>query len=271
MPELPEVETTRRGISLHVLQQTVSRVIIRDGRMRWPVPDDLHKVLKGHSVHEVSRRGKYILIHFQHGTVILHLGMSGSLRMVPQDTPPGKHDHVDVRFDTGWSLRLHDPRRFGSVLWTRDDPYKHKLLRDLGPEPLHKDFTGAYLFEASRRRVQAVKTFIMDSHTVVGVGNIYANEALFLCGVRPSARAGKVSLARYDKLSLCIKETLAMAIKKGGTTLRDYTGSDGNPGYFQQTLNVYGRKGLPCRKCRQPIHHYIQGQRATYYCRHCQH
>jgi formamidopyrimidine-DNA glycosylase len=271
MPELPEVETTRRGISPHIIQQKVRGVTIRDGRLRWPVPAGLNHALKGKTVLDVTRRGKYILIHFPHGTAILHLGMSGSLRIVQADAAHARHDHVDIEFDTGQVLRLHDPRRFGCLLWTGADPHEHPLLKDLGPEPLLKDFTGVYLFERSRGRTQAVKTFIMDSHTVAGVGNIYSSEALFLAGIHPMARSGRISLPRYNDLALGIKQTLARSIKKGGTTLRDYTGSDGNPGYFQQRLNVYGRESLPCRKCLRPIRYSQQGQRATYYCPVCQH
>jgi formamidopyrimidine-DNA glycosylase len=271
MPELPEIETARRGIAPHILQHTVIKVTIRDGRLRWPVPARLGPVLRSHTVRSVERRGKYILVGFDHGWLILHLGMSGSLRIVPKGTPYRKHDHIELLFETGQGLRLHDPRRFGAVLWTDGDPHEHKLLCDLGPEPLLRSFNGSHLYKHSRKRTQAVKTFIMDSHTVVGVGNIYANEALFLAGIRPDTPAGEVSLPRYSALTACIKQTLKRAIRQGGTTLRDFVNSDGNPGYFQQTLNVYGRKGLPCKKCGQLIRHSILGQRATYYCNHCQH
>ncbi|MEX2352685.1 MAG: bifunctional DNA-formamidopyrimidine glycosylase/DNA-(apurinic or apyrimidinic site) lyase [Gammaproteobacteria bacterium] len=270
MPELPEVETTCRGIAPYITGQTIHKITIRNGQLRWPVPDKLDDILHGHTVVTVSRRGKYILPVFGHGTLIMHLGMSGSLRIVMQDTMPEKHDHVDIEFENGTILRFRDPRRFGCILWTTDAPDQHKLLATLGPEPLLKTFNGKYLFEKSRGRVQAVKTFIMDSHIVVGVGNIYANEALFLSGIRPATPAGKISGPRYKKLAMYIKKTLKMAIKQGGTTLRDFAGGDGKPGYFQQSLNVYGRSGQPCRKCKRPIRHQVIGQRATYYCGHCQ-
>jgi formamidopyrimidine-DNA glycosylase len=225
LPELPEVETTRRGIAPHIIGQTVRKVIIRNGNLRWPVPLHLDQTLQNHAVFTIDRRGKYILVRFEHGTLILHLGMSGS---------------------------------------------QHKLLADLGPEPLQPDFNGDHLFHASRGRTQAVKTFIMDSHVVVGVGNIYASEALFAGGIRPQALAGKVSRDRYWKLAAAIRSILNKAISKGGTTLRDFTNSDGKPGYFQQKLNVYGRDQLPCRKCKQPIQLLVIGQRASYFCRHCQ-
>ncbi len=270
MPELPEIETACRGITPHILQHVVLKVTVRDSRLRWPVPANINTILRGHTVQQVTRRGKYILVGFEHGWLILHLGMSGSLRIVPEGTPYRKHDHVELVFDTRQSLRLHDPRRFGCLLWTAEDAHQHKLLCNLGPEPLHRGFSGNYLYKLSHKRAQAVKTFIMDSHTVVGVGNIYANEALFLAGIRPDTPAGKVTLPRYNMLTSCIKQTLKRAIRKGGTTLRDFVNSDGTPGYFQQTLNVYGRKGLPCKQCGQSIRHSIIGQRATYYCRHCQ-
>lgn len=270
MPELPEVETTRRGIAPHITGQMVDAVTVRNGSLRWPVPANLNKLVQGHSIADVSRRGKYILIHFQHGTLLIHLGMSGSLRISAADSPIRKHDHVDFLFMNKQLLRYHDPRRFGSILWTEEDPFRHKLLADLGPEPLQQGFNGDYLYQASRGRTQAVKTLIMDSHIVVGVGNIYANEALFASGIRPQASAGKISAARYDRLATSIKKILNKAITQGGTTLRDFTDSEGKPGYFQQTLNVYGRGLLPCRKCKQPVQHLIIGQRASYFCRHCQ-
>lgn len=270
MPELPEIETACRGIRPHILQHTVLKVTVRDARLRWPVPAKLNSILREHTVQHVTRRGKYILVEFEHGHLLLHLGMSGSLRIVEKNTPYRKHDHVELLFDTGQCMRLHDPRRFGCVLWTTDDPNQHKLLINLGPEPLLRNFTGTYLYKLSRNRTQAVKLYIMDSHTVVGVGNIYANEALFLAGIRPDVQAGEVSLPRYNKLTACIKQTLKRAIRQGGTTLRDFVSSDGSPGYFQQTLNVYGRKGQPCHVCGNLIKHRNINQRATYYCTHCQ-
>jgi len=271
LPELPEVETTRRGIAPHITGQTVRRVIVRNASLRWPVPQQLDQTLRNHAVDGVDRRGKYILVRFEHGSLILHLGMSGSLRVCSDATAPLKHDHVDFEFTNNQLLRYHDPRRFGSILWTSDDPYQHKLLAGLGPEPLLADFNGEHLFQASRGRTQAIKTFIMDSHIVVGVGNIYASEALFASGIRPQTLAGKVSRDRYHKLAMAIRMILNKAITKGGTTLRDFTNSDGKPGYFQQTLKVYGRDQLPCKKCKEPIQHLVIGQRASYFCRHCQH
>ena len=271
MPELPEIETACRGIAPHILQRRIIDVTVRDSRLRWPVPAQLPQTLRNHTVRHVRRRGKYILIEFAHGWLIMHLGMSGSLRIVPENTPFRKHDHVELRFDTGHCLRLHDPRRFGAILWTATDPEQHKLLRDLGPEPLHRGFDGAHLFTKSRKRRQSVKAFIMDSHIVVGVGNIYANEALFLAGILPGRAAGNISMERYRQLAACIKRVLKRAIRMGGTTLRDFVNSDGNPGYFQQTLNVYDRKNEPCRSCKTPIRHLMLGQRATYYCVYCQH
>lgn len=270
MPELPEIETACRGITPHILKRRITGVVVRDARLRWPVPADLKNILPGQIVQNVRRRAKYLLVEFEHGTLIVHLGMSGSLRIVPIGTPYRKHDHVEVQFNTGQALRLHDPRRFGAVLWTTELPDQHKLLSGLGPEPLQRSFNGRHLFNASRKRRQSIKTFIMDSRVVVGVGNIYANEALFLAGIRPGRAAGSVTLERYNKLATCIKRVLQRAIKMGGTTLRDFVNSEGNPGYFQQTLNVYDRKGLPCRRCKKPIRRSVLGQRATYYCSGCQ-
>lgn len=270
MPELPEIETACRGIAPHILRHSVLKANVRDGRLRWPVPLKINSILRGYTVHHIIRRGKYILLGFEHGHLIIHLGMSGSLRIVPKGTPYKKHDHVELVFDTNQCMRLHDPRRFGCVLWTTDDPYHHKLLRDLGPEPLRRSFNGSHLYKLSRKRSQAVKTFIMDSHTVVGVGNIYANEALFMAGIRPETQASKVSLPRYNELVRCIKQILKRAIRQGGTTLRNFVNSDGEPGYFQQTLNVYGRKGLPCKNCGHTISCSMLGQRATFFCRQCQ-
>lgn len=270
MPELPEIETACLGIAPHIIQRRIVGVTVRDHRLRWPVSTRLPHTLRTHTVRHVRRRGKYILIEFAHGWLIMHLGMSGSLRIVPEKTPFKKHDHVELRFDTGQCLRLHDPRRFGAVLWTATAPEQHKLLRDLGPEPLHRGFDGKHLFAKSRNRRQPVKSFIMDSHTVVGVGNIYANEALFLAGILPDLPAGDISMERYRRLAACIKRVLKRAIRMGGTTLRDFVNSEGNPGYFQQTLNVYDRKDEPCRNCKTPVRRSVMGQRATYYCVRCQ-
>jgi len=270
MPELPEVETTRLGISPHIDGQIVTSVIIRNGKLRWPVPTSIKKILAGEKCLSVTRRGKYLLLEFSQGHVLMHLGMSGSLQIVDKDTVPRKHDHIDLNFKNGKCLRLHDPRRFGSVLWTHEDPFTHKLLKDLGPEPLDKTFNAEYLWQRARKRKVSVKQFIMDSHNVVGVGNIYASESLFRAGIHPKRAAGKVSLESYKLMVRAIKTVIKAAIKQGGTTLKDFTGGDGKPGYFKQRLNVYGRKGEPCTKCAKPISHCVMGQRATYYCTACQ-
>jgi formamidopyrimidine-DNA glycosylase len=271
MPELPEVEITRRGIAPHVLGQTVSRIVVRQPRLRWPVPDDLPEKLCRQQIRSVERRGKYLLMGANSGTVILHLGMSGSLRVTSPETPPKRHDHVDMVFESGICLRFHDPRRFGCLLWTERDPYEHALLVHLGPEPFAASFSGDYLHAAASGRTASVKSFIMDSQLVVGIGNIYANEALFRAGIAPRRAAGRISRRRYERLAQAIRAVLREAIAQGGTTLRDFVNEAGNPGYFQQTLNVYGREGLPCRLCGEPIQSIRQGQRTTFYCRRCQH
>ena len=270
MPELPEVETTRRGIEAHILGNTISRVVVRNASLRWPVPRNLSKVLAGMKVESLARRGKYLLLGFSSGSVIIHLGMSGSLRIVDCDTARHKHDHVEFVFQNNKCLRLRDPRRFGAVLYTSKDPLQHKLLAKLGPEPLQRDFSGQHLYNRSRGRKVAVKLFIMNSRVVVGVGNIYANEALYLAGIHPKRIAGRLSAERFDRLCQAIKNVLRAAIKSGGTTLRDFTAEDGRPGYFQQKLNVYGKAGEPCPGCGTPIKHITLGQRATYFCPHCQ-
>jgi formamidopyrimidine-DNA glycosylase len=240
MPELPEVETTRRGIAPLLEGKRIETAIVRQPKLRWPVPRGLARTLSGSKIQSVTRRGKYLLIDTGNGYLILHLGMSGSLRVIPADTPAGPHDHIDIVLDNGQCLRLRDPRRFGAVLWTTGDPMQHKLLASLGPEPLgnENDFSGEYLFTRSRGRSRQVRDFIMDSHIVVGVGNIYANEALFRAGIDPRRAAGRISRARYDRLAVAIREILAAAIQVGGTTLRDFSDVRGDPGYFQQTLMV---------------------------------
>jgi formamidopyrimidine-DNA glycosylase len=270
MPELPEVETTRLGITPLIEHQTIEKVIVRQAQLRWPVPKTINGKCKGQSINRVARRGKYLLLKLEHGTVIMHLGMSGSLRVIACRTPADKHDHVDFVLSNGQCLRLRDPRRFGAVLYTNQDPYQHKLLKDLGPEPLSREFNSEYLYKKSRKRQLAIKSFIMDSRIVVGVGNIYASEALFKAGVHPKKVAGKVTSEQYKALTKAIKSVLKAAIKAGGTTIRDFSSSDGRPGYFTQSLKVYGRKGLPCPTCGKPISHSVIGQRATYYCTHCQ-
>ncbi len=269
MPELPEVETTRRGIEPPLRGQRISGVTVRQPRLRWPVPDDLDTILRGHRLHAVERRAKYLLLRFGHGTLILHLGMSGSLRILPAGTPPQPHDHVDLNFGDRL-LRLRDPRRFGALLWTSDDPFDHPLLATLGPEPLTNHFDGPWLHHRAKGRRTAVKNLIMDASTVVGVGNIYASEALFAARIHPRRPAGRIALARYRRLAEQIKAILSAAIEQGGTTLRDFQRQDGRPGYFAQRLQVYGRPGAPCPHCATPIRKATIGQRASYYCPRCQ-
>ena len=271
MPELPEVETTRRGIEPHIKGKTVKKVIIRQRQLRWPIPTKLQNVLPGEKILNILRRGKYLLLDTSIGSVIIHLGMSGSLRIVDKNSAPQKHDHVDFVFTNNKILRLRDPRRFGAVLWTNQNPQNHPLLKSLGPEPLSEDFNADYLFDRSRKRKISIKAFIMDSKVVVGVGNIYASEALFRASIRPTIRAGKISKARYLKLVGAIKQVLKEAVGQGGTTLRDFTNEEGKPGYFKQKLLVYGRAGEPCSICQTMIKQIKQGQRASYYCPQCQH
>lgn len=270
MPELPEVETTRRGIAPHVEGRQVTAVVVRNAQLRWPVPASIRRELPGQQIARVERRAKYLLLRSGIGTVIVHLGMSGSLRVVPATEQPRKHDHVDIVLDTGQCLRLHDPRRFGTVQWTRQPPDRHRLLRDLGPEPLSDQMNGGYLRQAAHGRRVAVKQFIMDAQVLVGVGNIYANEALFVAGIRPTRAAGRIALARYERLADAIREVIRTAIASGGTTLRDFLQSDGQPGYFKQQLRVYDRAGQPCVNCGRPVKRIVQGQRASFFCPHCQ-
>jgi len=271
MPELPEVETTRLGILPHVENRRVTAVVVRQRAMRWPVPDELEAVLTGARISTVERRGKYLLLHTARGVVLVHLGMSGSLRIVEKDAVLRKHDHVDICLQGSKVLRFHDPRRFGCVLWQAANTGEHPLLALLGPEPLSGEFTAEYLFARSRKRKVPVKHFIMDSHVVVGVGNIYANEALFSAGILPKRRAGSISLDRYRALVAEIKTVLARAITVGGTTLRDFIGGDGKPGYFKQSLQVYGRGGEPCIVCQTALKEVRLGQRTTVFCPQCQH
>jgi formamidopyrimidine-DNA glycosylase len=269
MPELPEVETSRRGIEPHVVGQEIVGVTIRERRLRWPVSEDVDTHLPGKTIASVDRRAKYLLINVTGGTAILHLGMSGHVSIVDRDTPAGIHDHVDIVLASGNALRLRDPRRFGSLHWS-DDPNTHWLLRDLGPEPLGDEFAGEYLWRRSRGRRVAVKQFIMNANIVVGVGNIYASESLFLAGINPKRAAGRIALPRYEALAESIRGVLQRAIRAGGTTLRDYYGGFGEAGWFQQELDVYGRADEPCHRCDRPVTAIVQGQRATYYCKHCQ-
>ncbi|MDH3315147.1 MAG: bifunctional DNA-formamidopyrimidine glycosylase/DNA-(apurinic or apyrimidinic site) lyase [Gammaproteobacteria bacterium] len=270
MPELPEVETTRRGIEPYVKEQVIVDVEVREPRLRWRVPAGLAQKLKDARVLSVERRGKYLLLSTSSGTLIVHLGMSGSLRMVTDDIAPQSHDHVDVSFSNGLKLRLRDPRRFGSVLWTRSDPFRHPLLASLGPEPLSHAFDGNWLHETARGRRAAVKTLIMNSRVVAGVGNIYASEALFLAGINPARSAGRISARRFGSLADAVKQVLEEALVQGGTTLRDFVNGAGEPGYFAQSLRVYGREGEACIKCGSAVRARVLGQRASYYCPRCQ-
>jgi formamidopyrimidine-DNA glycosylase len=269
MPELPEVETTRRGIAPYLIGHRVTALVIRQPRLRWPIPPVLRRKLPGQEIENVERRAKYLLVQTGAGTALLHLGMSGSLRVLPAEVPPAAHDHFDWRLDSGRILRYTDPRRFGCLLWQAPGKI-HPLLADLGPEPLGEKFNGAHLWTMSRSRSASVKTFLMDQKIVVGVGNIYAAEALFAAGIHPRRAAGSVSLARYQRLADEIKRILAHAITRGGTTLRDFISPDGVPGYFEQELFVYGREGEPCKICRTPIRAVVLGQRSTFYCPRCQ-
>ncbi len=270
MPELPEVETTRRGIAPWLVGRRIRRAIVRQPQLRWPVPADLAARLDGARVRGVDRRAKYLLIDTSAGVLLSHLGMSGSWRVVTDGAPPASHDHVDLALGGGVVIRYHDPRRFGCLLWAGDPPGAHPLLRELGPEPLGDDFDGDTMYRMSRGRRQAVKTFLMDPRVVVGVGNIYASEALSVAGVHPLRAAGRVAAARYDGIAAAVRDTLSRSIEMGGTTLRDFINPGGMPGYFEQTLRVYGRRGEPCRACGAPIRHAVVGQRSTFWCPRCQ-
>ena len=269
MPELPEVETTRRGIEPHLTGQKVKVMVVRQPKLRWPVPEALPERVAGQVISSVERRGKYLLLNIAGGAVMIHLGMSGSLYLVAEDQPAAYHDHVDLVLESGMALRLTDPRRFGSVLWQAGGE-SHELLEKLGPEPLSDEFNADYLIRKCNGRKQAIKQLIMDSHIVVGVGNIYANEALFSAGIHPKRQAGRVSAIRLARLVEEIKQVLARAIEQGGTTLKDFVGGDGKPGYFKQELNVYGRAGKSCHNCNANLKEIRLGQRSTVYCPECQ-
>ena len=268
MPELPEVETTMRGISPYVCGQKIDSFIVRNHQLRWPVAEETAS-LRGQLIKSVSRRGKYILMHLEHGTLIWHLGMSGSMKIRPVGSPAELHEHIEVQLASGQALKYRDPRRFGALLYTASDPLKHRLLHKLGPEPMSDDFNVEHLYSACRRRSASIKSVIMDSHRVVGVGNIYASEALFSAGINPTRRAGSISKKRIGRLVEAIKHTLQAAIQKGGTTLQDFTQVDGKPGYFGQQLNVYGIK-QGCPVCATAIKKIVQGQRSSYFCPRCQ-
>jgi len=269
MPELPEVETTRRGLEPLIVNRQIKSVHIYQKRLRWEIPSHLSDTLKNQVIKKISRRAKYLLIDFNSGQLVMHLGMSGSISVVPTNEPLKKHHHFELKLDNYMSMRFHDPRRFGSILWQRNNKQLN-LLKNLGPEPLSYEFNDSSLYKSSRGKKKNIKAFIMDSNIVVGVGNIYASESLFLAGISPQRKAGKISKNRYQVLTQCIKKILADAINNGGTTLNDFSNVDGEPGYFAQVLSVYGRKNMPCNRCDGTIKRIIQNQRATYYCSKCQ-
>jgi formamidopyrimidine-DNA glycosylase len=269
MPELPEVETSRRGIAPYIEGQTIESVVIRQRRLRWPVDRRVDRNLTGATIDSVGRRAKYLLLNTGAGSAIIHLGMSGSVFIVERGTPAAVHEHFDLELGSGQALRFRDPRRFGSLHWA-DNPAQHWLIKNLGPEPLGSEFDGDWLWRKSRGRRVAVKQFIMNAAIVVGVGNIYASESLFLARINPKRAAGRISKRRYDALAAAIRQVLGKAIKAGGTTLRDFYGGDGEPGYFRHELTVYDREDEPCVSCGDPVAAIVQGQRRTYYCKRCQ-
>ncbi len=272
MPELPEVEVTRRGVAPHLENHIVTDVVTRHSGLRWPFPSGLARLLAGRTIRKTGRRGKYLLIHFDHGTLIVHLGMSGHLRILPPSTPPQKHDHFELLIGDRM-LRMTDPRRFGAVLWhgAEDGALdEHLLLRGLGVEPLEEKFSAQWMYLQTRKRNAAIKQVLLSGDIVVGVGNIYASESLFKAAINPKTPACRISLARYEKLVQAIRETLAAAIEQGGSTLRDFVAVNGQSGYFQQNYFVYDRPGLPCRVCGAAVRQIRQGQRSTFYCVNCQ-
>ena len=270
MPELPEVETTRRGLEPLITDKKIVSIHIYKKKLRWEIPSHLKSTLNNQTVKAISRRAKYLLVQFEHGQLVMHLGMSGSIRVVPSSEPLKKHEHFEIKLDNSTSLRFHDPRRFGSVLWQKPNE-TISLLKNLGPEPLSYEFDNNSLFKSSIGKSKNIKTFIMDSNVVAGVGNIYASESLFLAGISPKRKAGKTSKNRFIILTESIRSVLSDAINNGGTTLNDFSNVDGNPGYFSQVLSVYGRDDMPCIRCSGKIKKIIQNQRATYYCPKCQH
>ena len=269
MPELPEVETTRRGLERSIVGRTIANLVIRERRLRWPVGKRVAAELEGKRIGAVERRGKYLLLNVQHGALLIHLGMSGSLRYLEAPDAPRRHDHVDLCLVGGGCVRFNDPRRFGSLHFAAD-PARHRLLKNLGPEPLGKTFTADYLWHSCRGRRVAIKQHLMNGRVVVGAGNIYATEALFRAGIRPSRAAGRISRPRLALLVARLRDVLAEAVERGGTTLRDYVGADGEPGYFKLELDVYDRGGMPCKTCGTPIRRIVLGQRATFFCMRCQ-
>ena len=270
MPELPEVESTRRDLAREVAGCAIAAVVVRDRRLRWPVPAELPRKLEGRTIGGIRRRAKYLLLGVGNGTALVHLGMSGSLRLLDAHTMPGPHDHIDIVLDDGRCVRYRDPRRFGSWLWTESDPARHRLLAHLGPEPLGPEFDGAWLHGRLRGRAAPIKNLLMDSRIVAGVGNIYANEALFIAGIDPRRAGGRVARRRVDRLVCAVREVLSAAVEAGGTTLRDHARTDGAMGEFTGRLNVYGRDGEPCPRCAAPIARTILAQRTSWHCRNCQ-
>lgn len=270
MPELPEVETTRRGIEPFVVGRRIEQAVLRHRGLRWPITRGFADSVAGQGVRQLRRRAKYLIFDLDAGAILLHLGMSGSLRVLPANTPALTHDHVDLVLDSGQCLRFNDPRRFGCVLWTAHDPLEHPLLASLAPEPLSDEFNVEYLAKACRGRSVAIKQLLMNGRIVVGVGNIYASEALFRSKIRPRRSARRLRREEIAALVQAVKDVLQDAIRAGGTTLRDYVNAEGNPGYFRQKLFVYERSGEPCRVCGSAIKHFVQGQRSTYFCPTCQ-
>lgn len=271
MPELPEVETTRRGVEKYLLGQSVVQVKVREHQLRYPVTRGLGRCLCQAQIERIARRGKYLLFYTTQGNFVVHLGMSGSLRILPLSTPSQKHDHIDWVIDNDKVLRYSDPRKFGLVLWMKKDPLEHTLLSGLGVEPLGKELNGKYLQHlAKQRSTITIKNFIMDSKVVVGIGNIYANEALYDAGIRPTSRARRLSLSRFEALVFSIKKILRRALRSGGTTLRDFVREDGSPGYFHLSLKVYGKSGAACPRCGRKIRRIVSGQRSSFYCSYCQ-
>ncbi len=272
MPELPEVEVTRRGVAPHLEGKAVTGVVMRRSGLRWPFPVEALEQLVGQQIRVTGRRGKYLLLHFEQGTLLLHLGMSGHLRILERDVPPRTHDHFDLIVGEQL-MRLTDPRRFGAVLWhaaSAGPVAQHALLQDLGVEPLEESFSGALLYRQTRARTAPIKQVLLAGKIVVGVGNIYASESLFEAGINPNTPAHRIGLVRYERLAQAIRRILQAAIAKGGSSLRDFIGADGQSGYFQQSYFVYDRAGLPCRVCEQPVRQIRQGQRSTFYCVRCQ-
>ena len=270
MPELPEVEITRRGLAPWLEGQQLAQIVVRAPKLRWPVPAEIARRLPGARVTALDRRAKWLLLRTDRGTALLHLGMTGSFRVLREDRPPGIHDHLDMVTAAGVTIRFNDPRRFGAVLWTEEDPALHPLIAPLGPEPLGNEFTGEYLYRRSRKRGIAIKPHLMNAHIVVGVGNIYASEALFRAGIHPARAAGRITRPRLERLAVAVKEVLEESIRVGGTTLRDFYDGDGQPGYFGQHLRVYDRADQPCMACRGPVKQMVLGQRSSYYCPTCQ-